>query len=63
MDFLDYKFTSERELEKLVGLPVDVRVLSEALPWFIKKVLEEGRVLLERTPLIVEELYLRALDE
>ena len=55
MNFLDYKFTLEQELEKTIGLPVDVRVLNKAPPWFIKKVLEEGRVLIKRTPFIVEK--------
>lgn len=44
-------------------LLVDVKILNNTPPWFIKRVIEEGRILLEKTPLMIEKLYLRALDE
>ncbi|MEM1610744.1 MAG: nucleotidyltransferase domain-containing protein [Sulfolobales archaeon] len=63
IDPLNYKLALEEELEKALKLPIDIKILNEAPPWFIKKVIEEGEILLEKTPLIAEKLYLRALDE
>lgn len=62
-DPLDYKFRLEEELEKTLQLPVDVKVLNNAPPWFTRKVLEEGLVLTQKTPLLLEKLYLKTLDE
>jgi predicted nucleotidyltransferase len=63
LDPLDYQLTLSMELEKLLSLPVDAKVLNNAPPWFLKKILEEGRVLVEKAPFTVEKLYLKALDE
>ncbi len=52
----------ERELEELIGLPFDVRLMNFAPPWFIKRVIEEGFVLIDRYE-IIEKLYLSALEE
>jgi len=42
-DSLNYKLRLEEELEEVIGYPIDVVVLNEAPPWFVKKVLNEGR--------------------
>lgn len=63
VDPLDYKLKLDSELSDEIGYPVDSKVLNEAPPWFVRKVLHEGKVLLEKVPLIVEKLYLKALDE
>ncbi|MDK2373051.1 MAG: nucleotidyltransferase domain-containing protein [Candidatus Korarchaeota archaeon] len=44
-----YEETLSDELSRIVGIPVDVRVIDYAPPWFRAKVLE-GEVLLERSP-------------
>lgn len=62
-DPLNYKISLEVELEDSIGYPVDVAVLNDAPPWFVKKVLREGRVLVERQPALFEKLYLKAIDE
>jgi len=62
-DSLDYKLKLEDELEKAVGYPVDVAVLNDAPPWFVKKVLREGRPIVVKQPLLLEKLYLKAVDE
>lgn len=63
VDPLDYKLKLDSELSDEISYPVDSKVLNEAPPWFVRKVLREGEVLLEKAPLIVEKLYLKALDE
>ncbi len=62
-DHLDYKFMLEEELSSILGYPVDVKVLNEAPPGFLKNVLINGKVLVERIPLIWEKLLLKAIDE
>lgn len=62
-DALDLKFELEEELEESVGYPIDVTVLNDAPPWFVKKVLREGLVLFTKQPLLPEKLLLKALDE
>lgn len=62
-DYLDKKLELDTMLSELVNYPVDVRILNEAPPWFTKKVLEEGRVLVEKTPYLTERLYLKAVNE
>ena len=63
VDPLDFKFRLDRELLKAIGLPVDVKVINRAPPWFIIKVINEGRRLVEKVPLLTEKLYLKAIDE
>ena len=62
VDPLHYTLDLEGMLEEALGYPVDVKLLNEAPAWFIKRVLEEGEVLLDRAR-NVERLYLKALDE
>jgi len=62
VDPLRYALDLEGMLEEALGYPVDVKPLNEAPAWFTKRVLEEGRVLLDRVG-VVERLYLKALDE
>lgn len=63
VDPLDYKFQLEDELTKTLKLPVDVKILNHAPQWFLKKVIEDGRVLVAGTTMTAERLYLKALDE
>jgi predicted nucleotidyltransferase len=58
---LKYGAMLEKQLEKL-GFPFDVRLLNYAPPWFLKKVVEKGLILLDRYE-IVDNLYLAALEE
>jgi len=60
---LDYKLRLKEELEKVVGYPIDVAVLNDAPPWFVKKVLNKGRPIVMKQPLLLEKLYLKAIDE
>ncbi|HID90678.1 TPA: nucleotidyltransferase domain-containing protein, partial [Candidatus Bathyarchaeota archaeon] len=62
VDPLDCEFRLERELRGALGLPVDVRLLNEAPPWFTARVLREGTVLVGKVGLS-EGLYLRSMDE
>jgi len=62
-DSLDYKLRLEEELEEVISYPIDVVVLNDAPPWFMKKVLEEGRPIVVKQPLLLEKLYLKAIDE
>jgi len=62
-DSLDYKLRLEEELEEVIDYPIDVVVLNEAPPWFVKKVLNEGRPIVVKQPLLLEKLYLKAIDE
>ena len=48
VDPLRYALDLEGMLEEALGYPVDVKPLNEAPAWFIKRVLEEGEVLLDR---------------
>ncbi|MHA1261837.1 MAG: nucleotidyltransferase domain-containing protein [Candidatus Freyarchaeota archaeon] len=63
VDPLDFRFRLDRELSRAIGLPVDVKVINRAPPWFIIKVINEGRRLVEKIPLLTEKLYLKAIDE
>ncbi len=63
VDVLGYELELEEELSRHLGLPVDVRVIDEAPPWFVKKVLGKGKVVISRLPFAAERLYLKALDE
>lgn len=58
-DLLDYKLDLEEELERRMGYPIDVAILNEAPSWFVK----EGKILLTRQSLLLEKLYLKAIDE
>ena len=62
-DPLDYKFRLDKVLSERLGYPVDVRILNNAPSWFILEVLENGKVLVDKVPGIVEKLYKKALDE
>ncbi len=62
-DLLDYKFELEDELEDKISYPVGIAILNEAPSWFVRKVLREGKVLVQKQPLLAEKLYLKALDE
>ncbi len=62
-DLLDYKFELEEKLENKISYPVDIAILNEAPPWFVRKVLKEGKILVQKQPLLTEKLYLKALDE
>jgi len=62
-DSLDYKLRLEEELEEVIGYPIDVAMLNDAPSWFVKKVLEEGRPIVMKQPLLLEKLYLKAIDE
>ncbi len=62
-DLLDYKFELEEKLENKISYPVDIAILNEAPPWFVRKVLKEGKILIQKQPLLAEKLYLKALDE
>lgn len=63
IDHLNYKFKLDKTFSDGIKLPVDTRVLNRAPPWFTAKVIEEGKKLTERVPLLTEKLYLKALDE
>ncbi len=63
VDYLNYKFELERAISDEIGYPVDVKVLNYAPPWFIKRVIEKGRVVIEKKPLFLVKLYKKALDE
>ena len=58
---LRYGAKLEKELEEM-GFPFDVRLLNFAPPWFIKKVVEDGLLLLEKEKITIA-LYLAALEE
>lgn len=60
-DLLYLEFRIEEELERILRIPVDVRVINRAPPWFIKKVLKEGLILKGKEVAIA--LYKKALDE
>jgi len=62
-DPLDLKLELEEELEKVLNYPVDIAILNEAPPWFVKKVLKEGTLLFTKQPTLPEKLFLKALDE
>jgi len=63
IDPLDYKFDLDEALTDKLGYKVDTRILNYAPPWYIEKVLSEGRVILERIPLLLEKLLLKSIDE
>ena len=63
VDPLAFRFRLGRGLSGAIGLPVDVKVINRAPPWFIIKVINEGRRLVEKVPLLTEKLYLKAIDE
>jgi len=60
-DLLRLEFEIEEELERILRMPVDVRLINRAPPWFIKKVIKEGLILKENRIAVV--LYKKALDE
>ena len=62
-DPLDYKFRLDKVLSERLGYPIDVRILNNAPSWFILEVLENGKVLVDKVPGMVEKLYKKALDE
>jgi len=62
-DPLDYKFELDEALSRVVGVPVDLRVLDYAPPWFIVEVYESGVLLFTRAPGLPERLYLNALGQ
>lgn len=53
---LGLKLKLGEELSELTGLPVDVKVLNDAPSWFMKKVLEDGLVIVNKAPSILEGL-------
>lgn len=61
-DPLELKFELDGELSGRLGLPVDVKVLNDAPPWFIASAIEEGVVLVDKVPGLLERLYLLSLD-
>ncbi|MGB9717841.1 MAG: nucleotidyltransferase domain-containing protein [Thermoproteota archaeon] len=63
LDPLDYELSLEAELSEKLGYNTDVKVLNDAPPWFVKKALREGVILIEKIPLLNEKLYLKAVDE
>jgi len=58
----EYEEKLTRNLEGLVGLPIDVRVIDYAPPWFRMKALE-GLVLVEREPALVVRLKFKSQQE
>ncbi|RLG44184.1 MAG: nucleotidyltransferase domain-containing protein [Thermoproteota archaeon] len=58
---LKYGAKLEKQLGEL-GFPFDVRLLNFAPPWFIKKVVETGLLLLDKEK-IIDALHLAALEE
>ncbi len=60
-DLLKLEFEIEEELEKILRMPVDVRLINRAPSWFIKKVIKEGLVLKGEEVAIA--IYKKALDE
>jgi len=60
-DLLRLEFEIEEELERILRMPVDVRLINRAPPWFIKKVIKEGLIL--KGNRIAVALYKKALDE
>ncbi|MHA1616332.1 MAG: nucleotidyltransferase domain-containing protein [Candidatus Njordarchaeales archaeon] len=58
----EYEEELSRNLEKLVGLPVDVRVIDYAPPWFRVKALE-GIVLVEKEPALATRLKFKSRQE
>ncbi len=58
---LKYGAKLEKQLGEL-GFPFDVRLLNFAPPWFIKKVVEKGLLLLDKEK-IIDALHLAALEE
>jgi len=63
VDSLNYKFTLDEELTEKLSYPIDTRVLNDAPPWFTRKVLMKGKVIVEKIPLLLERLLLKAIDE
>ncbi|OYT25410.1 MAG: DNA polymerase subunit beta [Thermoprotei archaeon ex4572_64] len=57
-----YEEELSRSLEKLIGLPVDVRVIDYAPPWFKIKALR-GIVLIEKEPALAVRLAFKAHQE
>lgn len=47
---LPFELKLERDLEKLVRIPVDVRILNQAPQPFQYNVIREGKMLLDRDP-------------
>jgi len=60
-DLLKLEFEIEEELVKILKLPVDVRVINEAPPWFVKEVIKSGLIL--KGEEIAISLYKKAIDE
>ncbi|MHA1609459.1 MAG: nucleotidyltransferase domain-containing protein [Candidatus Njordarchaeales archaeon] len=58
----EYEEELSRNLEKLVELPVDVRVIDYAPPWFRIKALE-GIVLVEKEPALAARLKFKSQQE
>jgi len=58
---LKYGAKLEKQLGEL-GFPFDVRLLNFGPPWFIKKVVETGLLLLDKEK-IIDALHLAALEE
>jgi len=63
VDHLRYKFEVDEALEKLLGIPVDTKVLEAAPQWFVVKALSEGKVLVEKVPNIAGKTLATALDQ
>ncbi|MGC8752529.1 MAG: nucleotidyltransferase domain-containing protein [Fervidicoccaceae archaeon] len=63
LDTIDYELNLIAEFEGKLGYKLDLKVLNDAPPWFVRMVLENGEVLFERIPLLSEKLYLKSIDE
>ncbi len=59
---LVYETSLEDQMERRVGVPVDVRVLNDAPLSFCYSVLKNGRPLLVRDPLLRCDFQVRTLD-
>lgn len=57
-----YQEQLSQQLEKLVGLPVDVKVIDYAPPWFRAEALK-GKTLVEKTPALTARLRFKAIQE
>ena len=60
-DLLKLEFEIEEELEKILKVPIDLRLINRAPPWFVKKIIKEGLIL--KGNKMAKALYKKALDE
>ena len=62
-EVLEYELTLERELEDLIGLPFDVRIINNAPVTFRFNVIKNGVLLLEKDVDIRSEFEFRTITE